>query len=129
VNGISATPAITNTGAVASAALASNTPHWNSVAAIGRASTTYATAIGASTAIDIRAPLDRSSTIAPYRRSAAAALSRGINAMMIDTPTIPCAIIISRNTLLKINSPASASASALLMSASTTSTLIWLTPT
>lgn len=126
-NGISASPAISSTGAVAWEASASKTPHWNRVVEIGSASTTYPTEIGASTAAAIRAPLEMSSTRSWCRRSAAAALIRGISAMMIETPTIPCAIMSSRKTWLKISRPASVRA--LLTSVITTSTLTWLAPT
>ena len=39
---------------------------------------------------------DRSAATSAYRPSAAAALIRGISAVMIETATMPCAIIISR---------------------------------
>ena len=51
----------------------------------------------------IRMPRVRSAAMSAYRPSAAAALIRGISAVITDTPMMPCAIITSRNTLLKIS--------------------------
>ena len=56
--------------------------------------------MGASTAVTIRVPRDRSAVTSWNRFSAAAALIRGISAVMIETAMMPCAIISSRNTLL-----------------------------
>ncbi len=48
----------------------------------------------------IRVPRHRSLVKSANRASAAAALIRGISAVMIETAMMPCAIISSRKTLL-----------------------------
>ena len=68
--------------------------------------------MGASSAETVRVPRARSATTSAYRPSAAAAAIRGISAVMIETATMPCAIINSRKTLLKISGPAASSSPA-----------------
>ena len=63
------------------------------------------------------------------RPSAAAALILGSSAVMTETPMIPCAIIVSRNTLLKASVLAWSFPETLLSSRTTTKTAIWLAPT
>ena len=89
----------------------------------------YTAVAGTRITADSRVPRDSWAATSRYRCSAANADMRGSSAVMIETATMPCAIMKMRYALLKIIGPGPPRSAAIFASRSTTSNATWLTAT